>query len=230
MQNLLIALRASVAISEKCTSGPRVPGKAGGFAISSLVIIECPMQASAKRPAIFLDRDGTLNLEVDYLRRPEDVILIPGAAEAIARLNTGNISVIIISNQSGVGRGLFGWEDYLAVMKKIDELLSDAGARIDDAYACPFFENGLGDYRHSDHPDRKPNPGMILSAAQKHCIDLERSWMIGDKESDLEAGRNAGCHTALVLTGYGKNVNPALADIVADDLGQAIEKILAAGL
>ena len=187
------------------------------------------MQASVKRPAIFLDRDGTLNLEVDYLRRPEDVSLIPGAPEAVARLNARNIPVIVVSNQSGIGRGLFGWEDYWSVMKKIDELLADAGARIDDAYACPFFENGQGDYRYDNHPDRKPNPGMILSASKKHHIDLERSWMIGDKESDLKAGRNAGCRTALVLTGYGKDVNPELANVVADDLGQAVEKIIANG-
>jgi len=188
------------------------------------------MQASAKMPAIFLDRDGTLNVEVDYLRRQEDVVLIPGAAKAIARLNAQNIPVILVSNQSGIGRGLFGWEDYQSVMKKIDEILADAGAHIDDAYACPYFEDGLGEYRHKDHPDRKPNPGMILSASEKWNLCLERSWMIGDKESDLEAGRNAGCHTALVLTGYGKNANPELADIVADDLGQAIEKIITLGL
>ena len=183
-----------------------------------------------KRPAVFLDRDGTLNLEVDYLRRPEDVVLIPGAAGAIARLNEKNIPVIVVTNQSGIGRGLFGWQDYQSVMKKIDELLAHLGARIDDAYACPFHEDADGEHRHADHPDRKPNPGMILKAAEKHHIDLGRSWMIGDKEIDLVAGRSAGCRAALVLTGYGKNVEPELADLVADDLGQAIERILVLGL
>jgi len=183
-----------------------------------------------KRPAIFLDRDGTLNLEVDYLRRAEDVVLIPGAAKAIARLNEKNIPVVLITNQSGIGRGLFGWQDYQSVMKKIEDLLAHVGAHLDDAYVCPFHEDANGEYCHVNHPDRKPNPGMILKAAEKHCIDLGRSWMIGDKEIDMEAGRKAGCRTALVLTGYGKNVNPGLADIVADDLGQSIERILVLGL
>jgi D-glycero-D-manno-heptose 1,7-bisphosphate phosphatase len=183
-----------------------------------------------KRPAIFLDRDGTLNLEVDYLHRPEDVVITPGAASAIADLNAKNIPVIVITNQSGIGKGIFGWEEYQSVTKKIEELLALDGAHIDDIYLCPFHENAVSDYRHRDHPDRKPNPGMILKAAKKHHIDTKRSWMIGDKESDLKAGRNAGCRTALVLTGYGNTVNPELADIVADDIGQAIEQILSVGL
>jgi D-glycero-D-manno-heptose 1,7-bisphosphate phosphatase len=183
-----------------------------------------------KRPAIFLDRDGTLNLEVDYLRRQEDVAITPGAAKAIAGLNAKNIPVIVITNQSGIGKGIFGWDEYQSVTKKIEELLALDGARIDDIYVCPFHKNAGGDYRHKDHPDRKPNPGMILKAAEKHHIDTNRSWMIGDKETDLEAGRNAGCRTALVLTGYGNTVNPELADITADDIGQAIEQILRKGL
>jgi len=183
-----------------------------------------------KRPAIFLDRDGTLNLEVDYLRRSEDVVITPGAAKAIADLNAKNIPVIVITNQSGIGRGILGWEEYKSVTEKIDELLALDGAHIDDIYVCPFHEDAVNDYRHMDHPDRKPNPGLILKAAKEHRIDIKRSWMIGDKESDLEAGRRAGCRTALVLTGYGSTVNSELADIVADDIGQAIDRILSKGL
>jgi D-glycero-D-manno-heptose 1,7-bisphosphate phosphatase len=179
-----------------------------------------------KRPAIFLDRDGTLNLEVDYLRCPEDVSIIPGAAKAIARLNAMKIPVIVITNQSGIGRGVFGWKEYQSVAKKIEELLANDGAHIDDVYVCPFHENAENEYRHKDHPDRKPNPGMLFKAAEKHHIDTKRSWMIGDKEIDLEAGRSAGCRTALVLTGYGNTANPELADIVANNIEQAIEQIL----
>jgi D-glycero-D-manno-heptose 1,7-bisphosphate phosphatase len=171
-----------------------------------------------------------LNVEADYLRRPEDVAILPGAAAAIARLNKKNIPVIVVTNQSGIGRGLFGWAEYSAVMDKIGELLSSEGAHIDDAYACPFHESGVGEYRHPNHPDRKPSPGMLFSAAEKHQIDLKRSWMIGDKKIDLEAGRNAGCRTALVRTGYGSQAGTELADIVADDLGQAIEQILSKGI
>jgi len=180
----------------------------------------------APRPGVFIDRDGTLNEEVDFLCRPSDVVLTKGAAKAIAKLNAKKIPVIIATNQSGIGRGLFGWEEYGAVAKRIDELLAMEGAHIDDSFACPFHEDGLGEYRLPDHPDRKPGPGMLLSAAKKHSIDLKRSWMIGDKESDMEAGRNAGCQVALVRTGYGGSVDPTIADIVSDDLGQAIEAIL----
>jgi len=178
------------------------------------------------KPAVFLDRDGTLNVETDYLHRPEDAVLFPGAAAAIARLNAVSVPVIVVTNQSGIGRGKYGWPEYQSVMERIGELLALEGAHLDDAYACPYFKGAVGEYRHPDHPDRKPNPGMLLKAAEKHGIDLTRSWMIGDKECDLEAGRRAGCRTALVLTGYGKGVDPKLADIVADDLAAAIDGIL----
>jgi D-glycero-D-manno-heptose 1,7-bisphosphate phosphatase len=185
-----------------------------------------PNNYSAMGPGIFIDRDGTLNEEVDFLCRPNDVVLIAGTARAIARLNAKNIPVIIVTNQSGIGRGLFGWEEYGAVSKKIDEILALEGAYIDDSFACPFHEDAFGEYRLPNHPDRKPSPGMILRAAEKHKIDLERSWMIGDKKIDMEAGRRAGCRVALVRTGYGNAVDPKIADIVADNLGQAIEAII----
>jgi len=180
----------------------------------------------AVRPALFIDRDGTLNEEVDFLCRPGDVTLIAGAAKAIAKLNEKKIPVIIVTNQSGIGKGLFGWEEYGAVAIKIDELLALDGAHVDDSYACPYHEDAVGEYRHPNHPDRKPEPGMLLKAAQKHKIDLKRSWMVGDKGIDMEAGRSAGCRVALVRTGYGRAVDPKIADLVADDLGQAIEEIL----
>jgi D-glycero-D-manno-heptose 1,7-bisphosphate phosphatase len=175
---------------------------------------------------VFLDRDGTLNVETDYLHRPEDAAIFPGAAAALARLNALGVPVIVVTNQSGIGRGMYGWADYHAVMERIAELLAREGARVDDAYACPFHEDGAGEYRRPDHPDRKPNPGMLLKAAEKHRLDLGRSWMIGDKECDLEAGRRAGCRTALVRTGHGGGVDPGLADLVADDLGAAVAGIL----
>lgn len=181
------------------------------------------------RPAVFLDRDGTLNEEVDYLHRVEDVAIIPGAAQAIARLNALDIPVIVITNQSGIGRDLFGWDEYTAVMGRINELLAQEGAHLDGAYASPHHEKGQGVYRHADHPDRKPNPGMILRASEEHGIDLSRSWMIGDKESDVEAGHRAGCRSALVRTGYGSEGGPTRADLVATDLAEAVARILSAG-
>ena len=177
-------------------------------------------------PAVFLDRDGTLNEEVGYLCRPEDVVLIPGAREALARLNARGIPVLVVTNQAGIGRGKYGWDDFQAVMDRIAALLAEAGAHVDGVYAAPHHASGLGGYAHPDHPDRKHNPGMLLRAAREHGVDLARSWMIGDKALDLGAGRNAGCRVALVRTGYGGQVDPALADLVADDLAAAVEHIL----
>nr|WP_320133506.1 HAD family hydrolase [uncultured Holophaga sp.] len=178
------------------------------------------------RPAVFLDRDGTLNVEVDYLHRVEDVALIPGAAEAIAHLNARSVPVIIVTNQSGIGRGRFGWAEYEAVMARIRELLSAAGAHYDAAYVAPYHKDGIAPYGHPDHPDRKPNPGMLLRASREHDIDLPGSWMIGDKEIDIEAGHRAGCRTILVRTGYGAGGGPTQADMEARDLPEAIDRIL----
>jgi D-glycero-D-manno-heptose 1,7-bisphosphate phosphatase len=177
-------------------------------------------------PAVFIDRDGTLNEEVGYLCRPEDVVLIPGAREALARLNAQGIPVLVVTNQAGIGRGRYGWDAFHAVMDRIGELLRQGGAHLDGVYAAPHHPMGQGGYAHPDHPDRKPNPGMLLRAAAEHGVDLGRSWMIGDKELDLEAGRHAGCRVALVRTGYGGQVDPGLADLVADDLGAAVDQIL----
>ena len=178
-------------------------------------------------PALFLDRDGTLNEEVGYLCRPEDVVLFPGAARALARLNALGVPVLVVTNQAGIGRGMYGWDAFRAVSARIDQLLAEEGARLDGTYAAPHHPRGVAGYRHPDHPDRKPNPGMLLRAAREHGIDLSRSWMVGDKALDLEAGRRAGCRVALVRTGYGDQVDPALADLVAADLAEAVELILA---
>jgi D-glycero-D-manno-heptose 1,7-bisphosphate phosphatase len=179
------------------------------------------------KPAIFLDRDGTINEEVDHLCDPERLVLIPGAAVAVARLNAQGIPVVVVTNQSGIGRGKFGWQEFAAVMSRMDALLALEQARIDAVYAAPYHEQGNGHYAVVDHPDRKPNPGMLQRAAEEHGLDLARSWMVGDKAIDLEAGRRAGCRVALVRTGYGVNVDGAAADVVAADLAEAVDRILA---
>lgn len=178
------------------------------------------------KPAFFLDRDGTLNEEVDYLCRPEDLRLVPGAAGALAKLNRLGIPVVVVTNQSGIGRGLYGWEDFAAVMDRMGFLLAQEGARVDAVYASPHHAKGQGEYAVVDHPDRKPNPGMLRRAAQEHALDLSRSWMVGDKAIDLEAGRRAGCRVALVRTGYGSQVDGSGADLVAADLSEAVARIL----
>lgn len=187
------------------------------------------MPGAGTRPAIFIDRDGTLNEEVGYLYRPEDVVLVEGAAEALARLNALGIPVVVVTNQAGIGKGRYGWEDFHAVMDRIAELLGASGAHLDGVYAAPHHVRGLGEYQHPDHPDRKPNPGMLLRAAEDLGLDLGRSWMVGDKELDLGAGHNAGCRAALVRTGYGEKVDGSLADLVARDLPDAVARILDQG-
>ncbi|HLO66004.1 MAG TPA: HAD-IIIA family hydrolase [Holophaga sp.] len=181
------------------------------------------------RPAIFIDRDGTLNVEVGYLHRPEDVRLVPGAGEALARVNALGVPVVVVTNQAGIGRGKYGWKEFEAVTGRINELLAGHGARVDAVYAAPHHPEGIGEYAHPDHPDRKPNPGMLLRAAGELGLDLARSWMIGDKPIDVEAARNAGCRAALVLTGYGREGDAAGADLVAADLPEALDRILASG-
>lgn len=181
----------------------------------------------SNRPAIFLDRDGTLNEEVDYLSDPDQLVLIPGAAAAVARLNALGIPVVVVTNQSGIGRGKYDWQDFAAVMDRMEALLALEEARLDAVYASPHHEKGQGEYAVADHPERKPNPGMLLRAAEEHGLDLSRSWMVGDKDIDLEAGRRAGCRVALVRTGYGSRVDGSAADLVAESLPQAVELILA---
>ncbi len=185
------------------------------------------MERVPVKPAFFLDRDGTLNEEVDYLSDPEQLVLIPGAAAAVARLNALGIPVVVVTNQSGIGRGKYGWQDFAAVMKRMETLLAHENAWIDAVYASPHHEHARGEYAVADHPERKPNPGMLLRAAEEHGLDLSRSWMVGDKALDLEAGRRAGCRVALVRTGYGSRVDGSAADLVAENLPEAVERILA---
>ncbi|MDE3246054.1 MAG: HAD family hydrolase [Acidobacteriota bacterium] len=180
------------------------------------------------KPGVFLDRDGTLNEEVDYLHDPDELMLIPGAARAVARLNARGVPVVVVTNQSGIGRGYYGFDEFNRVMARMSELLADEGARLDAVYVSPHHEKGQGAFAHPDHPERKPNAGMLTRAALEHGLDISNSWMIGDKESDLEAGRRAGCHVALVRTGYGRGVEGSLADLVAENLQEAVDRILEA--
>ena len=145
------------------------------------------------RPAAFLDRDGVLIVDSGYPHRPDQLVLIPGAAEAVKRLNDAGFVTVIVTNQSGVARGMFSEEVMHGFNALLVERLAEAGARIDAVYACPFHAEAVVDrYRHPDHPDRKPNPGMLLKAVAEHDLDPARSLMIGDQPSDMEAARRAG--------------------------------------
>lgn len=174
---------------------------------------------SRKQKAVFLDRDGTLVEEVNFLSRVEDLRIFPFSKIALTRLKEAGFSLIVVTNQSGIGRGIYTEE----AMHEIHRVMqADLSSIIDEFHFCPHL------------PDegcfcRKPSTGMIESALAGRAIDLENSWMIGDKRLDVETGKNAGLKTALVKTGYGlsslddPSVEP---DIVADDLLDAVEQIL----
>ncbi len=129
----------------------------------------------AARPALFLDRDGVVVNETDYLHRIADVVLIDGAERAIGAANRLGMPVIMVTNQAGIGRGYYGWDDFAAVSAFIQAALGAAGARIDALVACPFHAQGRGVFRCADHPMRKPNPGMFRLAGDYLQVDFGAS-------------------------------------------------------
>lgn len=163
-----------------------------------------PQETARQRPALFLDRDGCVVVEAHYLHKVENVELIPGAANLIAQANAQNIAVVFVTNQAGVGRGYFGWPDFFKVQHKILSELAKDGAQVDGVYASPYRINAKPPYDHPNHPSRKPNPGMLLAAAAELNLDLGRSWIVGDRAADLQAGLNAGLAGGVqVATGHG---------------------------
>lgn len=173
-----------------------------------------------KKTAVFLDRDGTINAEVDYVNRVSDFKLLPGAAQAIRALNRAGVRVIVASNQSGVARGYLTMATLGRITGKMREMLKRQGARLDAVYYCPF------------HPDdkpacRKPEIGMALEARERFGLDLKKCFMVGDTRADMEFGRNMGARTVLVASGHTRGdeawVRKAKPDCVAQDLeGAAI--------
>jgi D-glycero-D-manno-heptose 1,7-bisphosphate phosphatase len=148
---------------------------------------------TAPRPAAFFDRDGVFNEDRGYVHRPGDLVWIEGGPKAVRRLNDLGYLVIVVTNQSGIGRGYYDEEAMHKVHEALNAHLATAGAHVDAVYFAPHHEDAKVErYRHPDHPDRKPNPGMILRAMADFPIDKARSFLIGDKPSDLEAARRAG--------------------------------------
>jgi D-glycero-D-manno-heptose 1,7-bisphosphate phosphatase len=159
---------------------------------------------TGNRRAVFLDRDGTINVEKNYLHKTEDFEFIPGAPEAIKSLKDAGFLVIVVSNQSGIGRGYFDADAVDQLHRHIQGELARLGTSIDAFYFCPHHpDEGLGEYKIVCDC-RKGQPGMLLQAAREHDIDLTQSFMVGDKLADIEAGEHAGCQSLLVLTGYGE--------------------------
>ena len=183
------------------------------------------LQPLKSAPAIFLDRDGTIIEEKDYLRRPEDVVIFPGAAAALRRLADAGFKLFIVSNQSGVGRGYFTLDDVATVNARLAADLARESVRFEKIYIAP---------EAPDQPSRgrKPSPQFLFDARDEFGIDLKESYIVGDKQIDLECGSNAGVkQSILVRTGYGKKTEQlgfaALASvIIVDDLAAAADRIL----
>jgi D-glycero-D-manno-heptose 1,7-bisphosphate phosphatase len=144
------------------------------------------------KPALFLDRDGVVNVDYDYVHKKEDFHFVDGIFELVATANRAGYLVVIVTNQAGIGRGYYTEADFHVLMDWVKAEFEARGAHIDGVYFCPFHpEHGIGPYRQeSEH--RKPGPGMLLQAAQELEIDLPASIMVGDKRSDMEAGKAAG--------------------------------------
>ncbi len=183
--------------------------------------------------AIFLDRDGTINEEVNYLKSPEDISLYPNTLKALRNFKDSGFLNIIITNQSGIARGFFTEEDLNNIHSELKKLLTDKNGieLIDDIYYSPFHEDGIVEKYRQSSDLRKPNIGMIRKAEAKHIIDLKESYFIGDSFTDMLCAENAGLKKIMVETGYGKNdilkckTEMIGIDYVAKDLYEASEFI-----
>jgi D-glycero-D-manno-heptose 1,7-bisphosphate phosphatase len=190
-----------------------------------------PATVGAQRPALFVDRDGTLIDHVPYLSSPDAVRPIAGALAAIGRANALGVPVVVVTNQSGIGCGYFGWRDYAAVEDRVASVVAAGGGHVDAVYACPHPP----DHESNDPSQyRKPAPGMLLRAARDLNLDLARSWIAGDSSTDIEAGRCAGvCLGWLVPTGNGTRdtdqarslAGPGFEVVVGRDLAALAERL-----
>lgn len=187
---------------------------------------------------IFLDRDGTLNEEVNYLHRKEDLKILDGVPEALCRFKGHGYKLVVVTNQAGVARGYYKETDVEELHRYMNGLLRPYGAEVDYFFYCPHHpEHGIGEYR-TECRCRKPGTGMFEMAERYFDVDKENSWMIGDKLIDVEAGQNYGVRTVLVGTGYGAGIHAGLAgagrqgavpyDIYAETLMDAARAITGA--
>ncbi len=188
------------------------------------------------KPAVFLDRDGVLNQEVGYIYHVEDLLLLPGVAQGVRKLNDRGIWCCLVSNQSGAARDYYPLSHIEALHQRLAQLLDqEGGAFLNHIYYCASLsplEGGINPDLTYYSTWRKPNTGMLVAAAWEHDIDLTRSVVVGDKATDIDMAHNAGCKGVLVTTGYGKEVleggyqHSVKPDYIADNLGEGIDWIL----
>jgi len=187
-----------------------------------------------KRPVVFLDRDGTLNEEIGYIRNLTDLVLIKGAAAAVKQLNEAGVAVVLVTNQTGAARGYYAEEHIHRLNERLVNLLQEEGAHLDAVYYCPHLpEAPVADYK-MDCACRKPAIGMVEQALREHPdFDGSLAYVVGDKSTDVELAANCQAKGILVETGYGQKVLsgtyqwPVKADFVAGDIVQAASWILA---
>ncbi len=186
------------------------------------------------RPVVFLDRDGTLNQEVGYIRDLSKLVLIEGAAAAVRRLNQSQIAAVLITNQSGAARGYYPEEHIRSLNSRLAELLKREDAWLDDVYYCPHLPGGTVDSLARDCECRKPASGLVEEAFRQHPeLDRNRAYVVGDKSTDVELARNCKATAVLVQTGYGQRVIDreyqwaVEPDFIAPDLRAGVDWILA---
>lgn len=188
----------------------------------------------SKKPCVFIDRDGVITLDVGYCNHPDRLELLPGAAEAIRRINDAGMLAIVTTNQAGVARGIFTEDVLKLIHERMYEMLAEGGARVDALYYAPFHKSAADPkYRDDPHQMRKPGLGMIRKACDEFPIDMKRAWMIGDKPADIEFAHNAGIPGIMVKTGYGLGeieykrhewkVEPT---VIVEDIRSAVDWIL----
>lgn len=171
-------------------------------------------------PALFLDRDGTINVDTGYPDTPTEVVLSHQIVPVIAVANRSGVPVIVVTNQSGIARGYYGWREFAAVNRRVLDLLDENGCSVDMVLACAYHEAGKGALGVADHPMRKPNPGMLLLAAERLAIDLSGSLIVGDKPDDMEAGRRAGLSAGWLIGGGAYGGEGFALERLDDEAGQ----------
>ena len=213
-----------------------MPPDQGWSTWEAVEINQMPLDPSpanySKKPAIFLDRDGVLIEEVHYLSSIEQIVILPGVLDGLARLRLNGFLLVVTTNQAGIARGMFSEATLKEIHLHLDTLFLESGIRVSQWKYCPHHPTaGIGNYKISCSC-RKPKPGMVLEAAKELHIDLKKSYLIGDKISDVQAAKAAEVSPILVRTGYGKEHESLVQDSgisilgVANDFSEAVEMIL----